>query len=138
MSGENKATIKAVAKQYTREMAFSTLIYVAVLLVSVFVVRRLDPPQWIAIVLALASAAPALFMMRAYMRRLHGLDEFQRRVELESLAVAAAVVAFGSFTLGFLQSFARFPQIDDALMWVFPALSFCWGVARMFVRRRYQ
>lgn len=137
MSGESEATIKAVAKQYTREMAFAALIYVAVLLVSVFVVRRLDPPQWIAIVLALASAAPALLMMRAYLRRLQGLDEFQRRVELESLAVAAAVVAFGSFTLGFLQSFARFPRMEDALLWVFPALGFCWGVARIFVQRRY-
>ena len=137
MSGESEATMKAVGRQYTREMSFAALVYVAVLLVSVFVVRRLDPPQWVAIVLALASAAPALLMMRAYLRRLQGLDEFQRRVELESLAVAAAVVAFGSFTYGFLHSFARLPIIDDALMWVFPALGFCWGVARIFVRRRY-
>ena len=100
MSGESEAT-KAVGKQYTREMSSAALVYVAVLLVSVFVVRRMDPPQWVAIGLAIVSAAPALLMMRAYLRRLQGLDEFQRRVELESLAVAAAAVARpGTITSG--------------------------------------
>ena len=50
MSGESEATMKAVGRQYTREMSFAALIYVAVLLVSVFVVRRLDPPQWLSLI----------------------------------------------------------------------------------------
>jgi len=127
-----------VARRYTRDMSGAAFIYAVVLVGSVFIVRRLDPPQWVAILLALASAAPALLMMRAFLRRLQGLDEFQRRVELEALALAAAIVGFASFTYGFLQSFAGLPQIDDALMWVFPALCFTWGIAQIFVRRRYQ
>jgi hypothetical protein len=127
-----------VARQYTRDMSIAALIYVVVLVGSVFVVRRLDPPQWVAIGLALASAAPALLMMRAYLRRLRGLDEFQRQVQLESMLAAAAVIGFASFTYGFLESFAGFPAIDGALLWVFPAMCFVWGVAQIFVARRYE
>lgn len=138
MSCEPEVAVKAVARQYTRDMAVAALIYVAVLIVSVFVVRRLDPPQWVAILLALASAAPALLMMRAYMRRLNGLDEFQQRVQMESMLAAAAIVGFVSFTYGFLESFAGFPSIDGALLWVFPAMCFVWGIAQIFVARRYK
>ncbi|MEZ5958707.1 MAG: hypothetical protein R3C27_16010 [Hyphomonadaceae bacterium] len=138
MTCEIEGATKKVARQYFRDMLGACLAYVGVLVVSVFVVRRMDPPQWVAIGLALASAAPALLMLRAFLRRLQGLDEFQRRVELEALAVAAAVVGLGSFTYGFLQSFANFPQIDDVLLWVFPALCFTWGIAQFFVRRRYK
>lgn len=138
MTCEIEGVTKRVARQYFRDMSIAGLVYAVVLVGSVFVVRRLEPPQWVAIVLALASAAPALLMLRAFLRRLQGLDEFQRRVELEALAVAAAVVGFASFTYGFLQSFAGLPQIEDALLWVFPALCFCWGIAQFVVRRRYQ
>jgi hypothetical protein len=138
MSSDIDPRTKGVTKQYAREMAFAALIYVAVLLASVFVVRRLDPPQWVAIVLALASAAPALLMMRAYMRRFNGLDEFQRRVQMESMLAAAGIVGFASFTYGFLESFAGFPTIDGALLWVFPALTFVFGIAQIFVARRYK
>lgn len=130
--------MKPVAQRYAREMIIAALIYVALLLVSVFVVRRLDPPHWVAIVLALASAAPALLMMRAYMHRFNGLDEFQRRVQMESMLAAAAIVGFASFTYGFLESFAGFPSIDGALLWVFPAMCFAWGIAQVFVARRYK
>lgn len=127
-----------VARRYQRDMTIAALVYAIVLVASVFVVRRLDPPQWAAILLALASAAPALLMMRAYLRRLRGLDEFQRQVQLESMLASAAVVGFASFTYGFLESFAGFPAIEGALLWVFPAMCFVWGVAQVFVRRRYQ
>lgn len=138
MGCEPEVAGRAVARQYTRDMAIAALIYVAVLVVSVFVVRRLDPPQWVAIVLALASAAPALLMMRAYMRRFNGMDEFQQRVQMESMLAAAAIVGFVSFTYGFLESFAGFPSIDGALLWVFPAMTFVWGLAQIFVARRYK
>lgn len=127
-----------VTKRYMRDMIVAAIAYVAVLLPSVFVVRHLEPPQWVAIALALASAGPGLLMIRAYMRRFNGIDEFQRRVEMESILAAAAVVGFGSFTYGFLQSFAGFPAIEGALLWVFPALWFVFGIAQVFVRRRYQ
>ncbi len=138
MSSDIDARTKSVTKQYARDMALAALLYVAVLLVSVFVVRRLDPPQWVAIILALASAAPALLMMRAYMRRFNGLDEFQRRVQMESMLAAAGIIGFVSFTYGFLESFAGFPTIDGALLWVFPAMTFVWGIAQIFVARRYK
>lgn len=103
---------RRLARQYMRDMGLAGLVYAVVLIGSVYVVRHTSPPR--------------------------ELDEFQRRVELKALAVAAAVVGFASFTYRFLQSFAGLPQIEDALMWVFPALCFTWGIAQIFVRRRHQ
>jgi hypothetical protein len=138
MTCETGPTSKAVARQYARDVAAAALIYAIILVASVFVVRQLAPPQWVAIALALASAAPVLLLMRAFLRRLRGLDEFQQRLQLEALAIAAALVSFASFTYGFLQSFAGFPVFEDALLWVFPVLCFAWGVAQIFVARRYK
>ncbi len=138
MSCETEGANKAVARRYRREMSIAALVYAFAIVASVFVVRRLDPPQWAAVVLALASAAPALLIMRAYLRLLNGLDEFQRRVQMESVLVASAIVCFASFTYGFLQSFADFPALEDSLIWVFPATMLVWGVVQPFVRRRYQ
>ncbi len=138
MSCETDGASKAVMRQYARDMFVAGLAYVTVLIVSVFVVRRMDPPQWVAITLALASAAPSLLMMRAYMRRFNGLDEFQQRVQMESMLAASAIIGFGTFTYGFLESFAGFPSIDGALLWVFPAMCFVWGIAQFLVARRYK
>lgn len=128
----------AAAKQYAREFTLASLAYAGVLVVCVYVVRRLDPPQWMAVVLALAPVAPVLLMLRAYLRFLNKLDEFQRRVQQESMLAAAGIVGFASFTYGFLESFAGFPVFEGALLWVLPAMIWVWGVAQVFVRRRYQ
>jgi hypothetical protein len=129
---------KAVAREYMRDMGLAGAAYVGFVFATVYTIRHFDPPQWAAIMLALLPVAPVLFMVRAYLRFVRRLDEFQRRVQSESILIAAGVVGFGSLTYGFLQSFAGFPVIEDPLMWVFPALCVVWGVAQIFVRRRYQ
>ncbi|MBY0562742.1 MAG: hypothetical protein K2P58_01050 [Hyphomonadaceae bacterium] len=127
-----------VAKRYRGEMILASALYVIAVAVSAFVLRWFDPPLWVAVAMAAAALAPVGLMLRAYLRYLAGLDEFQRRVQMESLLIAAAVVAFGSLTYGFLQAFAGFPVIEDALIWVFPAMCVVWGFAQVFVRRRYR
>jgi hypothetical protein len=132
------AAPREVQKEYARDMLIASLAYAGVLVASVFAVRRLEPPQWLAVVLALASAAPGLLMIRAYIRRFNRIDEFQRRVEMEAMLIAAAIVGFSSFTYGFIESFAHLAPMEGALIWVFPALWFVFGIAQIFVRRRYQ
>lgn len=126
------------AKAYGREMALASLAYAAILIGCVYTARHFDPPQWLAVVLALAPVGPVLLMLRAYLRFLNRVDEFQRRVQTDAMLAAAGIVGFASFTYGFLESFAGFPSIEGALIWVLPAMIGVWGVAQVFVARRYK
>ncbi len=129
---------RQVARRYRREMIVASLAYVAIIFASVYSARHFAPPQWLSVVMALAAAVPALMMLRAYNRFLDGLDEFQRRVQTEALAAAVGIVGFACLTYGFLEGFADFPPIENALIWVLPAIAIVHGVAQVFVRRRYK
>ncbi len=135
---ETASAPRAVAGRYRREIMLASLAYVALIVVSVYTTRHLAPPRWVLVLLALASAAPVLMMMRAYGRFLAGLDEFQRRVQSDALVIAAGVVGFAALTYGFLESFAGFPVFEGALIWVLPAIMIVHGAAAFFIRRRYQ
>jgi hypothetical protein len=129
---------RLVARRYRREMIVASLAYVAIIFASVYIARQFAPPQWVSVVMALAAAVPPLMMLRAYNRFLDGLDEFQRRVQTEALAAATGIVGFACLTYGFLEGFADFPPIENALIWVLPAITMVHGVAQVFVRRRYK
>lgn len=125
-------------KAYGREMAFASLLYAGALIGCVYVARHLVLPQWASAALAISPVAPVLLMLRAYLRFLNRVDEFQRRIQTEAMLAAAGIVGFACLTYGFLEAFAGFPAIPGALLFVFPAMIGVWGVAQVFVRKRYQ
>ena len=132
----NSESAKQAGRTYRRDMGIAALIYVVVVFGAVFAIRNLEPPHWLVILLALASFAPALLMLRAYLVYSRSLDEFQRRIQSEALIVAAAFVVFGSFAYGFLEEWADFPHVP--LIWVFPVYSFTFGIAHRVIGRRYK
>jgi len=77
--------------------------------------------------------------MRAFVRFVRDSDEMQRRIELESGAVGALLVSAGFLAAGFLQS-AKLIDVPSsvAMLWVFPMLCFTYGIAKVFISRRYQ
>src|SRR5262245_45171987 len=128
--------MKAARRRYVRDMAISMTIYVALVFAGALVIRSFDPPQWARIVLALLPLAPALMMLRAYLRHLRAMDEFQRRLQTDALLMATGVVVFGSFAYGFLEDWADLPRVT--LIWVFPIFSFVFGIAHGVIRHRYK
>jgi hypothetical protein len=127
---------KEAAKRYRRDLGAAGLVYVGLVFGGAFAIRNFDLPQWAVIVLSLLPTAPALMMLRAYLTFLRAMDEFQRRLQGEALAVAAGVTMFGSFAYGFLEEWADFPHLP--LIWVFPVFAFVFGIAHLVIRRRYQ
>ncbi len=127
---------KDAAKRYRRDVAISGALYVACVFGAALAIRNLDLPQWVVIVLSLLPVAPALLMLRAYLVFTRAMDEFQRRLQSEALIVASAITVFGSFAYGFLEEWADFPHVP--LIWVFPVFAFVFGIAHIFIRRRYK
>ncbi|GAB2518673.1 hypothetical protein [Lysobacter humi (ex Lee et al. 2017)] len=134
---EDPAT-RAVSRRYLRESLPAMLAYVGVLMLSVWLLKRVDAVGLRAVV-ALLPALPIAIALRATARYIRDLDELQRRIELEALALGSVATGFGYMTGGFLQG-AKVIEISaaGAMFWMFPLLCIGYGIARCVVARRYR
>ncbi|TDK23062.1 hypothetical protein E2F46_11860 [Luteimonas aestuarii] len=128
----------ALGRRYTRELMLGMGTYVVVVLLSVWLLRRVDDVALRAVI-ALLPVPPVAYAVRAMVRYIRGADELQRRIELEALSIATAFVSLLYMAGGFLQS-ARVIDLSAsaAMIWVLPLVCFCYGVCKAFVARRYQ
>ncbi len=108
----------------------------ALLLFACMRLLRQGPAPWLKLVLALLPTLPVIWVMWSVIRYLGRTDELQRRVHLESLAIAAGVTAFLTLTYGFLEEFAGLPHI--AAWWTFVLIDVVWAVTGCVLWRRYR
>ena len=74
-------------------------------------------------------------MIMAFVRHLRAMDELQRRIQLEALAIGFGGTAVLTFGYGFLQG-VGFPLLNWTF--VFPLMIGLWGIGVAIARRRYQ
>jgi hypothetical protein len=112
--------------------------YIAVMLLWKQLLGLVQAP-WLRLLVALLPALLVLWVMRAFVRFVRDSDELQRRIELESGAVAALLISAGYMAAGFVQM-AGLIEVPAklAMLWVFPSLCFTYGAAKVFIARRYQ
>jgi hypothetical protein len=110
-------------RNYNRRMIVASLSYVALLLAGAAVARYYAPPAAVRILLALAVAAPVLFMIRAVALLLkEERDEYLRMRFVQQSLIAMGFVLTVSTLYGFLNVFDLAPRLDAYL--VMPL----WGV----------
>jgi hypothetical protein len=128
---------RALSRAYLREFMPAMLVYVIAVVLSVWLLRRVDGTG-LRTVVALLPVFPIALGLRATARYIRGLDELQRRIELEALALGSVALAFAYLTAGFLQS-AKVLDVsaEAAMVWVLPGLSVAYCVAKRFVVRHY-
>ena len=131
------AVPKKLARRYQREVAVAMTIYVVAMLFWKQLLGMVDA-VWLKAVVALLPALMVCWVMRAFVRYVRDSDEMQRRIELESIAISAMLLAAVYLGAGFLQS-AKLIQVHAtlALIGVFPALCLFYGITKIFVSRRY-
>ena len=131
------AVPKRLARRYQREMWPAMTAYVLVMLAWRRVLDMVDA-TWLKVLIALFPALLVLWVMRAFVRYVRDSDEMQRRIELESGAVAGLVVSGIYLAAGFLQT-AGLIDIPSkvAMIWVFPMLCLVYGIAKIVNARRY-
>ena len=129
---------KALIRRYYREFIPAMAAYVAVMLVWKRLLDWVQIPA-LRVLVALLPALLVIWVMRAFVRFVRDSDEMQRRIELESGAVSALLVSAGFLAAGFLQS-AKLIDVPSsvAMVWVFPMLCLTYGIAKVFIARRYQ
>jgi hypothetical protein len=122
-------------RRYLKEFGGSMAAYVIIVFASVWLLKHNAAHSPLRFVLAVLPVVPAAFAMWAAIRYFRGLDELQRRIQLEGLAFSFLATCLIALSWGFLQN-AGLPQAD--VIWVAPLLVFLWGVGCCIAKRRYQ
>ena len=131
--------MRAVHKRYLREFFPAVLGYVVLILMYGVLVPRTGSLAARA-VLAILPLLPIVLLIRAMVRVIRDQDELERRIDLEAIAIAAMSTAFGFFSFGLLLSAGIGWKVapDTVAIWVLPCLFGTFGIAKLFVARRYR
>lgn len=129
---------RALSRRYLRECLPAMFGYVAAVALSLWLLRRVDE-TWLRALIALLPVPPIAMSLRATARYIRGLDELQRRIELEAVALGSVGVAMAYLTGGLLQA-ARLTDVAGvtAMIWVMPSLCLGYAIAKRFVVRHYR
>ncbi|WP_426112605.1 hypothetical protein [Massilia sp. PWRC2] len=115
---------------YRRELVLAIVVYIVLLVGAILLARPMEE----GLVRTLLLLAPMLgfgLMIRAIVRHVARIDEYQRLRLLESFSIAMAITAAVSFSYGFLET-AGFPLLS--MFWVWIVMGSSWGLVGM-VRR---
>lgn len=125
----------AAKQRHKTHVRVAMSLYAVMLLACVYSIKH-TPPGPLHILLALLPTLPVMWVMWSWVVLISRADELQRRVYLESLAIAAGVTAFLSLTYGFLEDFAGLPHIP--VWWTFVLISGVSGATGCLLWRRYR
>ena len=87
------------------------------------------------ILIALSPMLPAAFICGVVVRSIRHLDEMQRKLQFEALALSFAGTALMTFGYGFLEG-AGFPKLSMFAVW--PLMAAIWFVGVMIGRVRFR
>ncbi|GAB6195310.1 hypothetical protein [Lysobacter xanthus] len=132
------ASTPALRRRYMREFVPAMAGYVIAILGSVWLLKQQVEDPALRALVALAPVPFVALAMRAMIRHIRDTDEMQRRIEVESVSLATALVSLAYFAAGLLQA-AKVIDIPSsaAMIWVFPLVCLAYGIAKVFISRRY-
>lgn len=126
--------MESARKQYTRRMTAAFVAYAAVLAPSIPLISAYPDAAW-RFPLAIAPILPFVFGILVYVRYLRSVDELQRKIALEALAIAFGASAAITFGYGLLQV-AGLPAVNWSFVWV--VMGGCWILGGVYADRRYR
>ena len=128
----------ALRRRYMREFAPAMAGYTVTILGSIWLLKGHVADPSLRALVALSPVPFVALAMRAMMRYIRDADEMQRRIEVEALSFATALVSLCYFAAGLLQA-AKVIDVpaSGAMIWVFPMICFVYGIAKVVISRRY-
>ncbi|CAN5677443.1 hypothetical protein BH11PSE6_BH11PSE6_22810 [soil metagenome] len=123
------------SKQYILELGGAFVLY-AILLVGANVVERaVQPVGNLKLVINLVPMIGAGAAAWAILRGLWRMDEMQRRIQLDAIAISFLGTALITFGWGFAEG-AGLPHLRAFSVW--PIMGTLWGLGMVVAQRRYQ
>ena len=127
-------SLQHIRRRYQFEFVVALGSYLLVLWASISLLGRYRETAW-RYPLVLAPVLPAVGMLFAVLRYLRGIDELERRIQLEALAFAFGASAIATFAYGFLEG-AGWPHLNWTFVW--PVMGTFWIAGVVLARRRYR
>ena len=124
----------ANGKRYLKISGSSMAAYTAVVPISIWLLRGHEHTL-LGYGIAFLPIIPSIFAMLGFMRMFRGLDELQRRIQLEAVAFSFLATCLITLTWAFQQN-AGLPRFD--VSFVAPLLILLWGLGLCVAKRRYQ
>ena len=109
---------------YRRELMVAMVVYAVLLVGAIRLARPLDE----GVLRTALLVSPIIgfgLMIRAIIRHVARIDEYQRLRMLESFSIAMAITGAVSFSYGFLET-AGFPK--QSMFWVWVVMGVSWGL----------
>lgn len=122
------------AKRYRLRFSVAMVAYTIVLLATITLAQRIEQNP-VHTLIALLPVIPLVFVFVFIVQFINAIDELERQIHIESLALAAGATALAAVTYGFLEV-AGFPHVSMWYTYLFVAGT--WVVAQPLVRRRYK
>ena len=115
-----------------------TVFWVLSYLAARLALKELQLDPWLRVTVALLPVVPTALFLWLVVANIRSLDELQRRVHLEALAIAFPLAILLLWTLGLLQLAINLPAEDWSYrhVWVYLPLFYFFGLA--IASRRYQ
>lgn len=110
--------------RYRREMLVAIVVYIVLLFGAIRLARPMEDGVLRTVLLVTPMIGFGL-MIRAIIRHVARIDEYQRLRMLESLSIAMAITGAVTFSYGFLET-AGFPKISMFSVWMVMGVS--WGL----------
>jgi len=124
----------ANTKRYLKEFLSSMAGYTVLVPVSIRLLKGHEHTP-LGYAIAFLPIIPSALAVWAFMRMFRGLDELQRRIQLEAVAFSFLATCLITLTWAFQQN-AGLPRFD--VSWVAPLLILLWGLGLGIAKRRYE
>jgi membrane associated rhomboid family serine protease len=121
-------------RRYYYELGAAFALYAGLLVASNLVDDALHVTGGARIALALTPMIGAAAAGWAVMRALWRMDELQRRIQLDAIAISFLATALITFGWGFAEE-AGAPRLSAFFVW--PVMAVCWLIGLLIARRRY-
>lgn len=123
------------SKQYVLELGGSLALYGALLVGAAAAERTIEPEGALKLAINLVPMIGALAAAWAIMRGLWRMDEMQRRIQFDAIALSFLGTALITFGWGFAEG-AGLPQLRAFAVW--PIMGTLWGLGLFVAQRRYR
>ncbi len=127
----NGVGYKQARKRYFRLFWPAMAIYIALAIGGKFWLGQYAvEPMWLKITTSLAVSIPLVAALGLMLRYAFETDEFQRRIQIESMAIAGVLTASVASVVGFLQMYDVLPEFS--VLWFGPGFMMLHGLASLF------
>ena len=132
-NGQQPETLRPEQKATMKQMVGAFVLYA--LLLGIFSVfhSRVES-EILTVVLALLPVPAVLYGIRVFINYLDAIDEMQRKIQLEALAISAGLTGAVTFAAGMLNA-VGITTLN--LLWVFPKMVIFWSFGVAMVSQRY-